>query len=522
MRKTLITILTCAGLLLNTSCKKFLNTTPTDFLSPVNYYQTDDQINTALTGIYDILGKTGTYGRYLFFEMDVADDAFVALPSWTQDVGLYNYDPSDTKINTCWALLYQGINLSNLVLENIDKSALTQANKNVAKGQALFLRAYFYFILTSNWGDVPLRLASTKSVNENNVPRTPYKVVYQQIVADMEQAADLVNPITAYTYNSRITKSVVWGILARVNLKMAGAPLRDASRFAEAKKWAGKVMTDAPHALNPDYKQVFKNMCQHIYDTKESIWEVEFSIKNGTQDEGGSVGVINGIGTSNATVGYSYGAKHATQRYYNLFGTNDLRRDWSIGPYTYTSSTSSVLIYYTAAQIYNRCDAKWRREFESSTVKFTNTSAINFPLLRYADVLLMYAEAENEVNGATSLAYNAINLVRERAYGVGLGLSTATAADLTAGMDKDTFREAVRKERALELGYEGLRRFDLIRWGIFVSTMKSIGNEITTTAPSGYTYGGVSGNNVSNRDTLFAIPSKETSLNSSIVQNKGW
>jgi hypothetical protein len=522
MKKTLITIITCAGVLCSTSCKKFLDTTPTDFVSPANYYQNEEQVNAALTGVYDNLGKTATYGRYLWFEMDIADDSFYALPSSVQDLGLYNYNTSDAKLIATWTALYQGVNQANMLLDNIDKATMSQVAKDNARGQALFLRAYYYFVLVNNWGDVPLRLTATASVSETNFPKSPYRTVYAQIVADMEKAADLVSPITAYSYNSRVTKSVVWGMLARVNLKMAGAPMRDVSRFAEARKWANKVMTEAPHSLNPDYKQVFKNMSAHIYDLKESIWEVEFNLKNGTQDEGGSVGVINGIGTTNPTVGYSYGAKHATARYYNSFAANDLRRDWSISPYSYTSSTSAVQIPFTAAQIYNRFDAKWRREFEGNTTKFTNTSAINFPLLRYSDVLLMFAEADNEVNGPTAACYNAVNQVRERAYGVPLGLATAAQADLPANLDKNTFRDAVRKERSLELGYEGLRRFDLIRWSVFLPTMKAVANEITTGAGSTYSYGARSGQNVSDRDTLFAIPAKELSVNASITQNKGF
>ena len=504
-----------------TSCKKFLETTPTDSLSPVNYYRTEAEVNTALTGVYDILGKSGTYGRNLFFEMDQADDSFVALSTWTQDVALYNYSTGDVKLTSTWTLLYDGINRANALIENVDKASMSEAAKDVVRGQALFLRAYYYFLLVSNWGDVPLRLKATASVSEVNFKRTPYKIVYQQIVADMETAANLVNPASAYTYNSRITKSVVWGILARVNLKMAGAPLRDATRFAEAKKWALMVMS-AGHSLNTDYKQVFINMCKDVYDTKEVLWEVEFGKKATSQDEEGNLGSINGIGTSNTTVGFSYGAKHTTATYYNSFAAGDLRRDWNINPYYYTSVTDATKVNYSTSSIYNRCDAKWRREYETATPKFNGSTPINFPLLRYSDVLLMYAEAENEINGATTSAYDAINTVRRRAYGVTLGLSTNAIADLTPNLDNIAFGQAVRSERSWELGYEGLRRFDLIRWGAFVTTMKNIANVIATTAPSAYTYGAKSGQNVSDRDTLFAIPSKELSLNHDAVQNKGW
>jgi len=582
------------------SCKKFLDLKPIDSLAPANYFNTEADINAALTGVYDPLGKTATYGRSLYFEMDVADDAFIALSSWTQDIGLYNYNPSDTKLTDAWTTLYNGINRANMLLENIDKATMDPAKKEAARGEALFLRAYYQFVLTSNWGNVPLRLASTKSPSDTHFPNSPYKTNYEQIVKDMETAAELVNPISKYNHAGRVTKSVVWGLLARVNLKMAGAPLRDVSRYAEVIKWAEKVKT-AGHSLNPSYSQVFINMCQDKYDTKESIWEVEFNRKNGTQEEDGSLGSINGIG-ANATIGYSYGAKHTTERYYKSFADGDLRRDWNISPYSYAPDNSRLA--YSPSQIYNRYDAKWRREYETTSPKFNGTTTINFPLLRYSDVLLMLAEAENEMNGPTVKAFDAINEVRRRAFGktltngemvksfiiinggsgytspptitisggggtgakatsayntngqlaaifitdMGSGYTSAPTVTVTGGggtgatvtavltntqtanndltttniSTKEDFRAAVRNERSWELGYEGLRRFDLIRWGIFYPTMKSIANEIATTAPAAYTYAAKSAQNVSEKDTLFAIPASELSLNRLIVPNKGW
>lgn len=603
MKRILILLLISAFAL--ASCKKFLDVKPTDSLAPANYYNTEADINAALTGVYDVLGKTATYGRYLYFEMDVADDAFIALSSWTQDIGLYNYNPSDTKLGDAWTAFYNGINRANMLLENIDKANMDPVKKNAARGEALFLRAYYHFILTSNWGNVPLRLVSTKSPNDTHFPNSPYKTNYQQIVKDMEAAAELVNPISNYNHAGRVTKSVVWGILARVNLKMAGAPLRDVSRYAEVVKWAEKVKT-AGHSLNPSYSQVFINMCQDKYDTRESIWEVEFNRKNGTQEEDGSVGSINGIG-ANASVGYSYGAKHTTERYFKSFADGDLRRDWNTSPYYYAADNSRV--GYGPTQIYNRYDAKWRREYETTTAKFNGTTTINFPLLRYSDVLLMLAEAENEINGPNAKTFDAINEVRRRAYGktltnlemvksiavtngganytvaptvtisggggtgakataavssgrvvavyitdMGSGYTSAPTITFTGGYaanaavasgatavatltnirngnydltaanitSKEDFRIAVRNERSWELGYEGLRRFDLIRWGEFYLTMKSIANEIATTAPAAYTYAAKSAQNVSEKDTLFAIPASEISLNKLIVPNKGW
>ena len=204
------------------SCSDFLDTVPTDFITQKNYFKTETDVNTALTGIYDVLGKTGTYGRTIYFELDISDESFNGLSQQTMDLSLNNYDASDVKVHNLWTLLYDGINRANIFLENIDNEDLNMNPEKVktAKGETLFLRAYYYFLLVTNWGDVPLKLESTKSVSEVNMARTESEVVYNRIVADMETAFSMVQPASAYAYNSRITKSTIAGILARVNLKM--------------------------------------------------------------------------------------------------------------------------------------------------------------------------------------------------------------------------------------------------------------------------------------------------------------
>ncbi|QBQ42768.1 RagB/SusD family nutrient uptake outer membrane protein [Sphingobacterium psychroaquaticum] len=525
MKKILINSL-LGTMLLFGSCDKFLKENPTDFVAPSNYYRNEKEVLSALSGVYDVLGKSATYGRYLFFEMDMSDQGFFALSSNTQDIALYNYDIGDTKLLNTWSTLYDGINRANMLLENIDKADMPAATKEVCRGEALFLRAYYYFVLTSNWGSVPLRLQSTKTPSEVDMAPAPLTDIYKQIVSDMETASEKVAAIGTYTHAGRITKSAVWGVLARVNLKMAGAPLKDASRFAEAKRWAGMVIDLGYHRLNADYSQVFKNHAQKVYDVKESIWEVEFSYISGSQYEEGSVGSINGIGTANTAIGYSYGAQKIMKSYYDLFQTGDERRDWNINDYYYENSPSTGKIFYTgsaAAIYYNRCAAKWRREFENSPVKSTNTSIINFPLLRYADVLLMYAEADNAMPGnRSSQADEYINQVRRRGYGkLKPGATNINAADLPAGLDEVEFQQAVQDERSKELGFEGIRRHDLVRWGIFTQTMKGL-LAYKSSANASYQYGFRTAENITDRDTVYAIPRDEMTVNKLMKQNPGW
>lgn len=522
MKKLLIYSLTVVAVLLG-SCNKFLEEVPTDFVAPENYYTNEKEVYSALAGVYDILGKTSVYGRYLFFEYDISDQGYTYV-SATQDIGLFNYDIGDSKLLETWSTLYEGINRANLLLENIDKADMTSSLREVYRGEALFLRGYYHFLLTTLWGEVPLRLKAISSPSDVDIAPSSYSIIYNQIVKDMETAAEKVSPVTSYSHASRISQSTIWGILARVNLKMAGFPLQDKSRYEEAKKWSKKVIDIGFHRLNPNYSQVFKNHSQKIYDLKESIWEVEFSYISGTQHEEGRVGVINGILASSPVIGASTGSHRAVREYYLTFEENDKRRDWNITNYTYNTSTNPIsYTNYTGAVGYNRYVAKWRREFENSPAKSTYTSIINFPLLRYSDVLLMYAEADNRTDGIRSAeAEEYLNLVRRRAFGkLETGASNISQYDIPKGLDKDEFHTYVQSERSKELGYEALRRFDLVRWGNFVLTMQNLANYFsvvpTTLQPGFRAY-----QNITTKDTLMAIPRDEMTVNKLMKQNRGW
>src|SRR5690606_7792079 len=237
-------------------------------------------------------------------------------------------------------------------------------------------------------------------------------------------------------HGGRINKSAVRGILARVYLHWAGYPIKDESKYQNARDYAYKVMRPDPddgfqHALNPSYEDVFIKHCTNQYDIKESIWEAEF-YGNGTTDNGysetGRVGSNNGIAYTGEDTGrgkyiYSYGYVLIPARTWYTFESPDElispdeRRDWSIANYTTTGTPA----YETAVALttkLGRSSGKWRRELEVVYPKFKNAGSINFPLLRYSDVLLMFAEAENQIEGyPTPDAIKAVNEVRRRAYG---------------------------------------------------------------------------------------------------------
>lgn len=508
---------TLAALLCTASgCKKFLSTEPKDFITPTNYYTTREHIVFALNGVYDILGNRALYQYQMLGRMGLeADEGFYNRTAVTTGLPMYVFDPSDAELTNHWRILYEGINRANLLLENLDKPEMDDNERQIIKGETIFLRAYYYFLLVTSWGDVPLIIKASDSVTGHNQKRTPANEVYTRITADMELAYQLVNSVhNIGNQAGRVSKSAVAGILTRVNLHWAGRPLMNESRYEEARKWALEVMDPANgHTLLDAYEQVFINHAQDLYDLRESIWEVEFQ-GNGMDiyTEYGHVGNVNGIAaTAASTVGYATALLNATKHLYDLYEEGDTRRDWAIAPFRYSGNDK---VYWGSHQIYNRNCGKWRREYETLLPKTNHGTPQNFPILRFADVLLMFAEVENTLNGPTAEAHYALNLVRSRA-------NASTYSGANSVSNPAVFDKIIIEERSRELCFETLRKGDLIRKGQFIDAMKAAELEIKSNGGA-FAFGALAASNVSTRHLLYPIPSRELSLNRALIQNPGW
>ncbi len=414
------------------SCKKFLATEPTDFLNPSNYYETEAQLQFARAGAYHHLGAGGLHGTYANYLLAwQADEGYMNRATLTSGPWNYFYSSADPYVSGLWSNLWAGINRTNVVLANVDKNpAIPQAKRDAIKGEMLFLRGYYYFTLVQYYGGVPIKIEPTTSVIDVDLARASLKDVYAQILKDMEAAEPLVPGIKTLGFGGAISKSAVRGLLARVNLQMAGEPLKDKTRYAEASKWAKKVIDDAEagHALNPSYPQIFMNLAGDKYDIKESIWEVEF-FGNRTDQyvETGNQGWINGpaAGAGNES-GRADSYMTITSKFYNSFEPGDNRKWFSIAHFAYTATGANGSKTLNALPINENAKnllrpAKWRREYETLLPKNATTTPQNIVLLRYSDVLMMYAEAENEVkNGPTPEAIEYVNQVRRRAWSKGV------------------------------------------------------------------------------------------------------
>lgn len=532
MKKYILkTIMWCSASMLMASCS-LLDTHPQDFTDPKDFYKTEEQLDMALNGVYATLAEGSLYGNNMLGRMGLSAD--IGYESYSTDEGTVGYHdvfPTDSKVLIYWRDLYKGIGNANMLLEYLHQPLMDERARDDIKGQALFLRAYYHFMLVTRFNNIPLilKVPASGMAQDVQVAQSPARETYLRIIKDMEDAALLVRVVQERKDGGRVSQSTVYGMLAKVALYMAGEPVKEPGMYAKAKEYAAKVIDINFHALNPSYQQVFINYIQDKYDLKESIWEVEFYGSNvGTYTTtAGMVGRNNGIGFSNEKmehIGVSIGTIRATPYFYGLFGNDDLRRDWTISPYTYNSETGEQVAQTTNFWI--RYCGKFRREYELSAPKSVSFTPINFPLLRYADVLLMYAEgvvADPDNNDATEItkAYECVNMVRRRGYGKDIYASDP-AVDI-ANEGKMTLMDVIKDERARELGHELLRKDDIVRWGEFYTRMQFIAESIPADFTSSYYVAArIAYNSAGVRDALWPIPTYEMGVNRKLVQNKGW
>src|SRR5690606_38194139 len=286
------------------------------------------------------------------------------------------------------------------------------------------------------------------------------------------------------------------------------------------------IMKNPTHKLNSSYQDVFVKLATDKYDIGESLFEIEFT-GNGTgiyATLGGFVGVNNGIQNStNSEEGYAFSYLMSTYYTYHVFDDGDLRRDWAISPFSY-GEDGSHQDSYLRTRYFQRYIGKFRRLSETLTPKHTSRTPQNYPIIRFSDILLMRAEAENEVNiGPNEMAYDCINMVRRRGYG--LDYTQESAIDLK-DESYGSFLEQIQLERTRELAFENMRKADLVRWGIFLQKMKESYDD-SLLAPSWSALPRVQeyflNAKSSERNTLWPIPSSEIGVNPNLTpQNPGY
>ena len=483
---------------------------PTSFYEMDTYFTTADKAKMAVIGIYDCLAAEGSYGQYVM-PFASSDDMYMVRGTATgdgtrRDISHYALTSSNTWVASVWNYIYEGIDRANTAIAGIEKMPGYENSDELKElvAQARFLRAFLAFDLVRYWGDVPFKTTSTGSFGDTAQPRTEREKIYDQIIIDLDFAKIHLKPGNEVASSEVPCRGAARALLMRVYLQRAGYSLDRTTRTltrpddATRKNYFDAVIeewkafgTEGYHNFyGAGYEELFKNYSKLVLNNQESLWEIAFEPNNGQKDNAGYWATYNGplvdapdagSGAANQNFFGRANAFFIVLPYWgDFYDDNDVRRDVNFVDYVYRwvkkdKAQVKMSVCQEISKNMYRYPGKWRREWMAPGFVDPNHTGVNYCPLRYADVVLMAAEAYNEIND-TPKAWELLNDVRARAHATEINSSNYASLmkapkvyDLPFISDGDEagkFRTALYWERAFETAYEGQRKFDLIRWGV--------------------------------------------------------
>ncbi|MBP1651586.1 MAG: RagB/SusD domain protein [Bacteroidetes bacterium] len=483
MNKSLIIF----SLLFAAACNK-LEEDPNSIVTASQFYKTQSDAVSAVAAVYSTL-NTDAAGDFVIYGRDLnlltgngSDDQIFSPSNTNTDVralGTATYVPANDRIKKNWQQHYFGISRANVAIDNIPNIDFDTTIRARLVREAKFIRGLLYFNIVRFWGDAPLVLHDPTSidVNAQKIKRSPKDSVYAQIISDLNEATLLPKTYTGADVG-RVTSGAAHALLAKV--------------YLTRREWA-KAATELNTVINGGYGYaLFDNFLdvfqQSTKNGKEHIFSVQFGTNLGAKNSTNSLSSSN-FSSFNPAV-YP-GDQPADSTLYQLFASFDARRDVTFFTQMYNAATGKY-VQFGAARFAKFID------YSISPLTNQSISGINYPVIRYADVLLMQAEVLNEINGPGADAYAAINQVRAR----------AKISNLTAGLSQAAFRDSVFHERRKEFIQEGNRWFDLSRrGGTYLYDALRVYPAKTGAAL---------------KDTLYPIPQSEIDINNELTQNPGW
>lgn len=521
-------------LLLGGGCSKQLEEVPYSFLSPANFYKNETDAIAAINGVYNELYSFNLFIQP-FWNLTLLDDDHVSGVDWFLGSSGVGNPQGFWGVDGPWTGCYTIISRANTVLENVvNITDIDPVIKERVLGEAYFLRGWSYFQLVQLYGEVPLRLQSLSVDANSNVPRSSVPEVYAAIISDLKNAEEKLLPASdpKSGETGRVNRYVAKAILSKAYLTMASGAMKGVQikvrggndngyYFHQNRQVAGY------EAFNPtEYFTLARDKSLEVINSNEyslfTNWKDLWTKANRNKVEhmwelqslAGTVFTNDMHSYFNAESLFGMGAVWMTNNHYKNYEENDTRVTdgvWhnymAYGTNLYYPSWQADKYQVVNGVTYVNDGSSHDKAF---TIKYKDVADFRasrsdafYPLLRYADVLLIYAEAENEINPASAEAYEKLNMVRAR----------AKASNAPQGMSKDDFRSFVLEERAREFVLENsIRHFDLKRWGIYLGVM----NQITAQQ-----------NNISKlraeRNLLLPIPQSELNTNQAITNNNpGW
>ena len=467
------------------ACNDYLDVDVPSKSSNEDIYTSETETSLALNEVYAKELKDNTFGNMAYNNMLLNSD--VDFSAKADEVAQLNAprrfdctaESSDTE--KFWNALYSGVETANNFIYNLENSEMySKENANLTQmlGEAKVLRAMFYYELLCYWGDIPFSMLPTYVTQEFILPVTSRDEIYKQLIEDLEGIAPLMKTVSEISDGvERPSKEACWAMIARLALQAGGYSLRpaDGSKYGKmarpansqefyqkARTYADMVIQSGTHALNKEYKQVFIDECNFIVNNND---DVIFELPFGSGDTG-QWGYRQGPqaksyeGKTAHVWGETGGNVQVTPFYRFTFDEKDLRRDF-ITCFWYYETEGQPAVHHT----YTSHNGKWSKLWNTLGLGNITTGAtgINFAYLRYSDVLLMFAEAENELNGPTEAAQNALKAVRKRAFSSADHAEKVDAYVATAAASKADFLDAVLDERAWEFSGENMRWKDLVR-----------------------------------------------------------
>lgn len=441
--KIVVPVLLLAGLTLFSSCKKFLDQQPVAAASEEAVFSNPNTALQALLGVYNRMAGDAAFGTNLSAVFPFDTDEMIgningAVTDAQRAFNAYNLDKGNSNLPVTFIRLYQGIERANICIYNIPQMSMYTNGTDAQKrdltrlhGEALALRALFYSELIKLWGDVPATYAPAIQLTNFDLPKTNRDSIYDHIIEDLRVAADMVpwRGENGAGMDERITKGGVKALRARIALFRGGYSLRRESktmqRTADYQKYYTIALNEcndimqmsAIHKLNPSFQAVWQDgllAMGKIEANGEVLFEV--AMAGETADSDSRLGAWSSVRVTSGSTTYGNNRNYILPTMFYAYSPYDKRRDVTAAPYNITNSN------YVGASIAAISDGKWRRDWVTPSVAFNTGKGyygMNWPIIRYSDVLLMYAEAVNELTGPTAEAINAVNTVRRRSWTTG-------------------------------------------------------------------------------------------------------
>ncbi|ODS82738.1 MAG: hypothetical protein ABS46_08145 [Cytophagaceae bacterium SCN 52-12] len=481
-----------------TSCNDYLKSESNSIFTEEMSFNNLDFAQKAVYGIYANLTENGLYEYTmgLFYKCDTdIEMQFAANDGARRSITHYDANEGNSQLITPWNLLYQTIERANICIDNLPGSPIwegeyaRQARQLYA--EAVALRAQCYYELVSLWGDVPFVTSPVKSGDNFYVPKTDRDEIYEYLVQELKDVEDYIPWLKGMGTAERVNRGFVKALRARIAMAYAGYSLRNKTHetrrgrnwqeyYRIANQECREIMESGQHRLNPGYENIFRGI--HAYSQDLAYGEVLFEIAFGKLISGRvaqSIGMTFSTNPEDPKYGRAAAEIQSPPSYYYSFDTKDLRRNVNSELYNYGNATYLGQQRLIGISGFRPC--KWRRSWISPSMggdlKAVQATGVNWPIMRYSDVVLMFAESENELNGPTDAAKEALASVRRRAFASENWDEKVIGYVNTAAADKESFFNAIVDERGWEFGGEMIRKYDLVRWNLLYDKIKKMKEE---------------------------------------------